>query len=391
MSTQYAGGPILTVPVSAGGSGYTSAPTLNLSGTSLGYGATSTVNISGGAVTSVTVTAGGHLYPISGVAGTFSGGGGSGATVGTITVSGGDVNTTHTSNGTKSDLISAIQTALTNAGWTVASGGGTTNLLMSSTATTNHPNGLQMNFRFKDNGGSCVQVSLETTSGSLASTSNTSSGGNLLPTNGKVFRIIANPYQFSITVNGDFTVSREFIFGTVPYIPSVVTSATTVSAAGVMLCDSTSDTDTSARGSWRLRLDLNQNNVPNFAFIWNTTLFQNNNNVQNTNDYIQFPQLVMLLGSAAGQIASANTSQFWQPRQWAGNTYVTSDPLFTSALSFSSDEPYIRGQFWDATIVSEAYTGDTTATFDSHNWLCLTHNNTGSQGKPRGSLFIVTP
>ncbi len=74
-----------TLTVTAGGSGYTSAPTVAIAGTTgaatgtPGTGATATATISGGAVTGFTLTNGGSGYT-NGAVVTFSGGGGSGAT-----------------------------------------------------------------------------------------------------------------------------------------------------------------------------------------------------------------------------------------------------------------------------------------------------------------------
>nr|WP_276574978.1 phage tail tube protein [Pseudomonas tohonis] len=63
--------------VSAGGTGYTSAPTVTLSGGG-GTGATATATVSGGSVTGVTITAPGTGYTSApNVA--FTGGGGTGA------------------------------------------------------------------------------------------------------------------------------------------------------------------------------------------------------------------------------------------------------------------------------------------------------------------------
>lgn len=69
-------GKIYNIKVSAGGSGYTSAPSVQIDGD--GSGATATATISGGAVTAITVTNNGTNYNIAKV--TLSGGGGSGAT-----------------------------------------------------------------------------------------------------------------------------------------------------------------------------------------------------------------------------------------------------------------------------------------------------------------------
>lgn len=68
-------GAILSVTVTNGGSGYTSAPAVAFTGG--GTGAVATATISGGAVTGVTVTSPGFNYTGTGV--TFTGGGGSNA------------------------------------------------------------------------------------------------------------------------------------------------------------------------------------------------------------------------------------------------------------------------------------------------------------------------
>jgi len=75
-----------TLAVTAGGSGYTSAPTVTITGSGTGpgagtpgSGATATATVSGGAVTALTLTAGGSGYT-NGAVVSFSGGGGSSAT-----------------------------------------------------------------------------------------------------------------------------------------------------------------------------------------------------------------------------------------------------------------------------------------------------------------------
>ena len=75
---------VRTIAVTNGGSGYTSAPTVAISGSS-GSGATATATIAGGKVTAVTVTNGGSNYH-AGATVAFSGGGGSSAAA-TATVS----------------------------------------------------------------------------------------------------------------------------------------------------------------------------------------------------------------------------------------------------------------------------------------------------------------
>ncbi|HEY2323880.1 MAG TPA: DUF11 domain-containing protein, partial [Thermoanaerobaculia bacterium] len=72
-----AAGQVGAVIVSNGGSGYTSAPTVNISGGG-GSGATATATVSGGAITAITVTSGGSGYT-SNPSVSFLGGGGAGA------------------------------------------------------------------------------------------------------------------------------------------------------------------------------------------------------------------------------------------------------------------------------------------------------------------------
>ena len=77
------------IAVSAGGTGYTSAPTVTFTSGG-GTGATATATVSGGVVTAVTVTAGGTGYTSAPTIG-FTGGAGSGATATASMKEGGDM------------------------------------------------------------------------------------------------------------------------------------------------------------------------------------------------------------------------------------------------------------------------------------------------------------
>jgi hypothetical protein len=80
-------GPVTAVAVATGGTGYTVAPTVTLAGVGSGSGATFTVNLTGGVISSVTVNNGGSGYPSSGVTATFTGGTATTAgTAGAVTV-----------------------------------------------------------------------------------------------------------------------------------------------------------------------------------------------------------------------------------------------------------------------------------------------------------------
>jgi len=85
----YASGAVTGCPVSAGGSGYTVAPFVKVSGGG-GTGAIATANISGGAVTSFTIVDGGYGYT-SAPTFTLYGGVTSGTTTGTLSIGTSDV------------------------------------------------------------------------------------------------------------------------------------------------------------------------------------------------------------------------------------------------------------------------------------------------------------
>jgi len=78
-SSNYDTNSVASATVSAGGSGYTSAPTVAFAAPGSGVTATGTATVSGGAVTAITITNPGNGYS-SAPAITFSGGGGTGAT-----------------------------------------------------------------------------------------------------------------------------------------------------------------------------------------------------------------------------------------------------------------------------------------------------------------------
>jgi hypothetical protein len=76
-------GAVTSITVTAGGSGYTSAPTVVLSA-SAGSSAAATATVSGGAVTSIAVNNGGTNYPSGGVTVSFYGGGGAAAATASV-------------------------------------------------------------------------------------------------------------------------------------------------------------------------------------------------------------------------------------------------------------------------------------------------------------------
>jgi phage tail sheath protein FI len=85
------GGQITAIAVSAGGTGYTVAPTITIAAPAVGgTQATATATVSGGVITAITVTSGGSGYkatPTVTITPAGSGGGGSGGIAGAVTIS----------------------------------------------------------------------------------------------------------------------------------------------------------------------------------------------------------------------------------------------------------------------------------------------------------------
>src|SRR4051812_29660661 len=106
-----------------------------------------------------------------------------------IAYSGSSIQNTTFTPTSKQSLINNIETVLLAAGWTTVSGHNTTTLIM-QTATT--PQGLNIQFKFKDNAGTCVTFSLQNVLGTKVGTNSTTTGGQLNPGTGLVYRMIAN-------------------------------------------------------------------------------------------------------------------------------------------------------------------------------------------------------
>lgn len=305
---------------------------------------------------------------------------------------GGCFNSTFTSDGTKQSLANSIETALNSAGWTTVSGHNTTNLLM-QTAQTPYP--LQMNFRFKAQT-NCVVISLESTDGTtIVGGNSTTAGIPLLPSNGEVWRVIANKYQFCIMVDGSPTVARRFALGCVPYVPSFITSVTN---AGYLIGNAESDASTTARVSPRSVLGMAQNNCPNFQIAWNSSIWDNANNLQNATNVSQGPAFCEVPQTAGPEGGATINTFYVGPLHWPNGDLITADTWIGSALSFASGESFKRFQLWDSIIVLGSFTASgtpTTTTINSRTCQNITHSNVGtamggSSASFCGSVFLFT-
>ena len=286
----------------------------------------------------------------------------------------GSVRTSTFSPSTKQNIIDNVETALLAAGWTTISGHATTNLLMQSGTT---PQGFAARIRLKDNGGNCVTFSLESTDGSLVGGNSTTVGGAFVqPGTSQTFRIVCSAYQAFLFVTPYSGVNRSFAGFGVPYVPSWVAATTTQLAW--MMGDGQNDTDANNRGSFRTFLLFSGGagaGAPSQQAMYDSVLWGTN-----------FNGLLGLIGLASyvcPTMASGGTGYRWQ-----NNAALIIDPLIAWGDTASNVEAKFKGQLWDAVVSTDAYSPDTAATFDSHNWIVLTNNNTAAT--LRGSLLLAT-
>lgn len=282
------------------------------------------------------------------------------------------VNTTFTTTtGTRQEVVNGLAAALLSAGWTRVAGssGGADQTFLSMTT----PQGYAIRLRLLEPGtGSCAQIFLQNASGSLANTTNPIF---LLPTAAGQYRVIASGYQVFVSVPTITATARTVACAGVPFVPSFLTSF--ITAIGFLGGNASSDTDTSVRNSFRT------------ALTWHSASSGNQQGLYNTN----------IWNSTAASNAQGNIS-LWYFHTPAGNVGITAyrypdgsamitDPLIGWGQTGVGSEQMLYGQLWDAAIITDNFTADISASFDSHNWFCFTQNGSTTDG--RGSLFLVVP
>lgn len=271
------------------------------------------------------------------------------------------------SAGTRREIVDNLVSILSATGWTVVSGGGTGDVLLQSATT---PQSLSIRCRIYDPGsGNCARLQMRNTTGSKVS-----SGCVLLPAVSKVWRVHACKYQFFIFTPGD-SAAREFFAMGVPWIPSFLVGIIT-GDCGWANGNAISDTDTTARACWRNSLASNTN------ACWSGLV--------NDNLIDRF----FSGGSGAScdlrlciQLGSWTT--IYDHYQWHDASEFLSDPLVAWGCPNTSDVAKIRGQMWDAVVVSGAYAADSAFSFDSHTWYGVSNNVLGGTYSARGCLLLM--
>lgn len=275
----------------------------------------------------------------------------------------------------KATLISNIQTQLTTAGWSVVSGGGTTNLKMACAAT---PQSNQIRVRIFDDGANCVRIRVM----NVAETIVMADSGYLLPAASKTFLINANRHQFAIWSSGSIA-ARDFVMVSAMYIPNHLTSITTLA---FLISQSNSDTDVGSRGGFRVGTSLRHPSTGfngNFFGLVNSTVMEHVGDGSTTARQ-GIPSLVSPRPS--------DTTSSPQQTVWHDGSVFIIEPLIGWGLADITDPFRVYGQIWNASLITDAFTMDTVPTaFNGRNWINLTSNNTGTTYSSRGSLFLTTP
>jgi hypothetical protein len=77
--------------------------------------------------------------------------------------------------------------------------------------------------------------------------------------------------------------------------------------------------------------------------------------------------------------------------RWEDTTLLLYEPLVGWATgSSASNEGRIKGQLWDAIVVSGTWTSETTVSFDGHNFIAITDTATASLGQTQTLFIAVT-
>lgn len=281
--------------------------------------------------------------------------------------------------GTKQELSDCIEDNLVVAGWTVISGSHTTSVLLESLAT---PASLQMRLALTQ-GTNCVILKGR----NVANTKAATTGQFLLPAVAKVFRVIANKYQYWIATPGT-SAARSVAAGGVLYVPSF----TGITEGIWTLGNAVSDTDTNLEPHWKYALSLSQggacapaaNNTPSYWVTVNGTELQSTGALANSS----YGALSLMLPQTGGFLSGSAVSYY----RWFDNSSFITEPLIAWCTTGVACEAKVMGQLWDAAIITDSVASETALTFDSKNWLTFTNSNTGTTGTcARGTLVLVVP
>jgi len=242
-----------------------------------------------------------------------------------------------------------------------------------ATATT--PWSVTSRVKMQDNGGSCLTFSIENSTSTIGGGNSTSNGGYLIPQSSVSYRIIADMYQAFIFTPAT-TGNRAFVaFGT-PYLPTFLQGVLT--ECGWLQCNAYSDSNGTLYPSLRTGFastGTSNQNYANVQGVANTNVLD----LGSGSNYTQSMSLVLPVLNQRGLVGGQNGLD------WSDGSAMMIEPLIAWPTSSSGGQALIRGQLWDTVIVMAEFPGDTTTTFDGHNWWGITDTDNGDYA----TLFVA--
>lgn len=259
-----------------------------------------------------------------------------------------------------------LETYLVTAGWSVISGTGTSDVMFECAAT---PLGNKHRLRVSAGSSSNVAFRMYDTSGSPMGTQALDNVVNATP-----FRIIAHKHGFHLFLPGSSSVPGSYVACETLSVPSFVDPYPDNSC---YLGINRNQTGGAFGGSFRSKLWWDRINS-SVQVCYNNTSWERFNQTGGWDE--NSPQLVIPHGNKKDDVSY----------RWSTQTCLISEPLVAWALTYSTGfiEPKIRGQMYNACVVSDEIAADQTFSMDGHNWLSITDSNTGVSGF-RGSLCVA--
>ncbi|MBK8200726.1 MAG: hypothetical protein IPK75_20510 [Acidobacteria bacterium] len=208
----------------------------------------------------------------------------------------------------------------------------------------------------------------------------------LLPAAARVWRIVANQYQFFIYENGtNGTVSRRFAAAGVPFVPTWnVPFVTNSTVWGIS--DGDADGSGTARSTWRTCPSYIGCSVS--ASHGNVYQLNNTGSIEGTNVNNNSQGAVRFVLPFSAQISSSLSSSNGG-RRFMDDSWFISDAWIAYDTAAFTNEAKVVGMAWDALwIVQNTLTADTTFTFDGHTFIVITVPNTASTTAQHGQLCI---
>jgi len=277
------------------------------------------------------------------------------------------VSTTFTcTTGTRAEIVTGLGAILVSAGWTSLGSG------LYKSGTTTSPKSNSIRVRITDPGsGNCAQIKIENDAGDRVS-----SAMFLLPGVGKIYRVIACPYNFFCFTAGS-TLAREFLCGGTLHIPDFL-NGIVIGSLGWMQGNCNADGDSVLRSSFRTKLTTAESSPAIMAMLRNGLLLNySGNNVAAQN-------LIVPVNGRPDVFSSG---------KWSDDSIGTMEAIMCFGIGSVSDESKRQGLIHNCMIVSAPYIVDfiPTELYDGHHWWGITASNPGTiSSTTMGTLFVAT-